>query len=388
MNKPNDNPKTPRRLRPFVARVYRNGTIIFGLSSLIVAGFVVFLAFSTTTIAVQLTPRSIAETTSVTIRPNAAATDELLPGTIGTATVEETVNLNVPTAGQVVDDFARGTVTFVNATASTQPLAATTRLRASSNGLIYRTTKRVDVTPGSQITAEVVADEAGTKGNIGPDRFEIVALWPGLKDKIYATSGQAMTGGTRSDARISAGLISQAEDQLKEKVVAAAKSNAPSSPADETAVGKPFIVEQSTRRDAEPGEQKSELTVKGSAKVAFIFVQTEPLEQLTTKILNNALRPGEELVSSSPTLTWNILEANATDSSARVELHIQQDVRLKSNAEQLAPAKFTKKTKKEILSQLLGTPGVSRADLQLSPFWATRTSSSPSQIKVVVTTAQ
>ncbi|PIW36416.1 MAG: hypothetical protein COW24_05500, partial [Candidatus Kerfeldbacteria bacterium CG15_BIG_FIL_POST_REV_8_21_14_020_45_12] len=123
----------------------------------------------------------------------------------------------------VTSGKAVGTVNLVNNYTSDQPLVETTRL-LSSEGVLFRTTETVTVPAGGSVTVGVEADESGAVGDIGPSKFEVVALWDGLKDDIYGTSSQSMSGGVKQVAVVSNENIQAAKLALREELREKAKA--------------------------------------------------------------------------------------------------------------------------------------------------------------------
>ncbi len=158
-----------------------------------VIGGIAYAAWSKTVITVTPRRLPVSATFTVIVAPTGQETTGL-SGTVATEERSATVTVQPKQSGATVPAYAAGRVTFRNLTAKDQPLATGTRLR-SATGVIVRTTARVDVPAGGTVGADVIADPLGADGNLPPGRFIIVALWPGLQDKIYADSAAAFTGG-------------------------------------------------------------------------------------------------------------------------------------------------------------------------------------------------
>ncbi|NTW27155.1 MAG: hypothetical protein HGA36_02425 [Candidatus Moranbacteria bacterium] len=142
----------------------------------------------------------------------------------------ETISLSYDVKGlsAVAGKKAHGSVVIYNEyDSSVQTLIATTRLE-SADGKIFRLVKNVavpgmtkvggEIKPGV-ITAEVIADQAGTECNIEAADFTI----PGFKDgpkyaKFYAKSSQAMVGGSLEGSEQTGGKVTQRDlDSAKQK---------------------------------------------------------------------------------------------------------------------------------------------------------------------------
>ncbi|MDD5396896.1 MAG: hypothetical protein PHW24_02440 [Candidatus Moranbacteria bacterium] len=143
---------------------------------------------------------------------------------------EESITLPYEISGSssVGGKKAHGTVVIYNEFDNNpQTLIATTRLE-SEDGKIFRLQKNIvvpgrstvagEVKPGA-VSAEVIADQAGSDFNIGPVKFNI----PGFKDspkydKFYAKSTEQMVGGSSDGTSSAGGVASQKDiDNAKQK---------------------------------------------------------------------------------------------------------------------------------------------------------------------------
>lgn len=369
---------------PRISRLYRSGTFIFLGISLLVGAAIAAIAFSRTTILVTLAPRDITETATVTVSEQPREGGDDLPGKLLFSTGEGEAVSAVPASGATVDDYAHGNVTINNTWTKTQPLAATTRLRPASNGLIFRTTKRVDVPAGGSVVTEIAADEKGAKGNVPPGRFEIVALWQGLKDKIWGESTEPMSGGRRSQAAVTQALIDDAKKNLERELLNKVQTAVPTPPDGMSIVGEPTIAATTLTPSANPGDAVQAFTVKGSVRAVQVAVEDNAVSKKITGMLETAHAKDEEVSATSVRTTWNVIEFNERERTARFDLNASASARLKQDSKHLKPEQFSRKTRSEILQTLLGIPGVKSADVRMSPFWATRAPSLPSQIKIIV----
>lgn len=388
------------RQRPRVSQLERNGTLLFLAVAFIVAGLVAWIAFSRTVITVELGSHLIHQTTTVTVRHqpeptppgeerNATTVEDGRPlsgeigGLIEFATVRASQEVEVQGDGQRVDDYARGTITIINRWTKAQPLAATTRLKAESNGMIYRTTRRVDVPAGGQIDVEAVADEIGERGNVAPTKFTIVALWPGLQSDIFGQNELTFTGGTRSEQAVTQVAIDEAMNALRATLATDAKMDEGinvEAVGDFSSNANPIVVAESFTASAKPGERVSRFTVDGESTLARIFLPVSIRDQADAS-LNALLPPGEHFLGET-SIAQRVLSVDAQQRRALVELTIERPAALFRQSPALDPAAYTRKTKAEVLSVLRGTPGIRSAEMTIAPFWASRTPGRSSQITV------
>lgn len=375
---------TNHKPQPRVSRLYRNGTIVFLGIAVVIAGAIAFVSFSTTSITVTLASHDVTATPTIAIAKESDVDTGTIAGTILTVTKEGGTTNDAPKSGATVDDYAHGTVTFTNTWTKTQPLAAGTRLKASSNGLIYRTTARVDVAVGGRVTAEVVCDTAGAIGEVGPDRFEIVALWPGLKEKIYAESTTAFTGGTRSSAQLSQATIDDAKAALTEQLTNEASAAKPAAPDGMTLIDAPFTLTSTITSSATAGDQVDTFSVHGTVTVAFVAVNRDGLNAALAAALTSTLSVDEQFLDDAPEAVWELIDLSEKNGTAHLKATLRAHATLKTDSEKLLPERFVGLASDEIRSKLLGAPGVSAVSVAIAPFWASRAPANASQISVTV----
>jgi len=368
--------------RPSISRFYRNGTFIFLAVSLMVGGAIAALAFSKTTIRVTLGSRTVTAETSLTaaVQP----TDQDIAAEITTAEAEKTRTFTVPSDGPVVDDYARGLVTITNAWTQVQPLAAGTRLQSAANGLIYRTTRRVDVPAGGRIDVEVVCDLKGEAGNIGPDRFTIVALWKGLQDQIYGQSAAAMTGGTRQSGTLTQAAIDEAKTGFLNELLAEARQSLSNPTNAKTRIGEPVVLASSATPDPGPGTETTTFVLRGSVEIAAVAVDRADLASQTGADLNAKLAQDEEIALETVRQSVTVRSVDIQAGTAVLIITTTAEARLAATSEIFAPERFAGQTANDIRSMLRGTPGVAGVDVRISPFWSGRAPRSPASIRLDV----
>ncbi|MFH0829018.1 MAG: hypothetical protein V1907_02470 [Candidatus Kerfeldbacteria bacterium] len=372
-----------RTAKPHVSRLYRIGTFAFLAVALAAAGAIVFVAFTSTTITITRGTHELSSASIITASEHPKTDSEELPGALLAATIDGSRTQDVPQTGTMVDDYAHGTVTIKNSWTKPQPLAAKTRLRASSNGIIYRTTSRVDVPTGGSVAVDVIADTAGEKGNIGADRFEIVALWPGLKDTIYGTSTEPMTGGVRASSQLSQATIDEAKRALEEELLNRSSETQLAGPGTHTFLPKPFLLTSNITTAAKAGDTVPSVTVKGSIRVIFIGIDSVALQKKTAALVASMLSDDERSRDAEPELSYRLLDVSEKNGTAQIEVTCTVTAELSTASERFSPSRFTRKTSDEIRNVLLGTNGVTDVDVLISPFWSMRSASAPSRIKIV-----
>lgn len=360
-----------------VQNIYRPISIIFGLLVILLIGSVIYAGWSSSIITV--TPKLTTVTASFPVTVGSSSIDETaLSGTVATEKKSATVTVNPKGTGTPVLAHATGQVTIKNTTAKDQPLTGGTRLKSTSD-IIVRTTARVDVPAGGSVVANVVADPLGETGNLPPDKFIIVALWPGLQDKIYGESTAALTGG------LAAGGTTLSLDELT-----AASNQAEENIRGEVGVSRPglFISLDPTSvvTDPKPEVVSTSYAVTVTVNVTTVTYTDADLAAMVRQELIKALPANQELVSvETPSLS-----IDDRPSTSSIILHIESagSTAITSNSPLLQPSAFTDLSVVEIQKKL-GDPTIfTFVKIKLSPWWRTTAPDQAARITVVVNPAQ
>lgn len=348
-------------------------------ATLLVGGVVAASVLSAPTIHVTVEGR-IAETTIpiTVVDPKAAAPDDV-PGFIRETTVE--VGGMAPATGiATVANVARGTVRIESHWSEVQPLAATTRL-LSEGGVLFRTTRRVDVPPGGVAEVEVTADQPGESGNIGPGRFTIVALWPGLQEKIFGTSTVGTAGGGGTAAAVAEPDLAKAEGAARAKALDSAAAELAKDAPSGTAFDRNSLSIASVRTlsRSEAGAVAPEASVRLRATVRALITNPDRLQAAITAAVRREF-PGESPTTTS--LTPNLGDAPLPGGPFPVTVALS----LTPDRGALSAERVAGKTRDTAVSQLGRTPGVTAVRITGLPFWSKRLPPA-SRIRIVLTNA-
>jgi hypothetical protein len=317
-----------------------------------------------------LTINSIQNVQDIEIRgsANIQAVDyesEIIPLKLISETAE--ISRSIISSGDksVSSKKARGTITIYNEFGPAgQPLVATTRFE-SEDGKIFRLEKGITV-PGTTsvggetkpgaIEAEVIADGAGEKYNIGPEKFTI----PGFKDskndkyaKIYAKSTKLMTGGGSAGQGEQNKIILQedinkAKNDILPELEASIKSKIKSSAGEGMVILDDAInTEEATfSLSNSAGEMADKFDIRAQIKgSALVFSETD-LKNLAGKVMARSGNGKISINAASIKLTYGkadvdfkageILIKASGDSSSAVDIDLaklKKDILGKSNSE-------------------------------------------------------
>ncbi|MEK7538088.1 MAG: baseplate J/gp47 family protein [Patescibacteria group bacterium] len=362
-----------------VQRVYRPLSIVFVALVLLIAAGAAYAGWSSTVISITPLLKPVTATFPVAVGPTISAADSnQLVGTVNTAERSAAVTVQPPPAGPSVPAHATGAMTFRNITAKSQPLAVGTRLRAE-NGVIVRTTARVDVPANGSIDAPVVADPLGNEGNLPAGRFVIVALWPGLQDKIYGQTAQPLSGGMASGgSMLSLDELTAASNQAEQQIRDVVGGSQPGI----FVTLKPVAVVS----DPKPAVPSASYTVTVTAAVTTVTYPADRLNDLLRQELRRTLSDGQDVASLTPPS----LTVQDRPSSDRVVLEVAGRglATLSTTNPLLTAAAYTGLSAADIKSKLLGSSLVKSATVKLAPWWRTTAPDQPERISISVAPAQ
>lgn len=355
-------PQVQRQFSPLLAWFI---VVVLGL-----AGLIFYIAFSKTVISVSFVADA-AIGSEFTFEYTA---DELDAQTV-TATVERT--LQYTDFPNVVETpaTATGTVTIINNYSAEQPLVETTRL-LSKDGVLFRTAETVTVPAGGSVQVSVYADEAGASGNIGPSRFEIVALWEGLKDKIYGDSTAAMTGGVVKQVTVDETLLQLAEqaadEDLRQAAFTSIQQQVQTTASGLTAQAIALAV-PTDQRIITPGlgEITTTITVENSGTAYALAFDIEKLVNVLERDTRQTISP------DGLTYRFSVREDNTVVVSGSAVLPAND-----TSLDFIDRAVLTNRSIAEIESLLKAYPQVDSVSVDLAPFWATETPTLERQIKL------
>jgi hypothetical protein len=363
--------------------VYKKIIIGFSILTVLLVGLIAYFSFSKTIITITLAPKEISTTMTAAVKQNLTAEEKLqlssLPGYLVSTTVSGTKTFtNTNTGGQPVEAQATGKVTIYNNWTTDQPLAATTRL-LTPNGLLFRLKNRVDVPAGQAVAnVEVYADQPGAAGNIGPTKFTIPGLWPGLQEKIYAESKESMSGGIRQADIITQTQLNEAKRTLIDELVK--KAAADLEQTDEVKKNNTTISTQSVatvilseESSAKNGDEASSFDISLKIKaMAVIFDETQLQAKVLTQ-LRQEINADEQLVAGGQsTFTYHVQEHDLDNQTASLEAtYTAQAVPRLSNPI-FNRDKITGKDAQTIKEYFSNFDEVKSVAIKFSPFWVTK----------------
>lgn len=384
----------PRRKRQTgqISSNYARATIIFVVGALIIACGALYLSFGRTTITITPRIKPVTVNFPVTVRTapdpdQTALPDGALIGQIFSESKTETGSFTALGSSTLTPGQATGTITIYNTWSRVQPLAATTRL-ISDSGVLFRLKSRVDVPPGGSVSAEVYADVAGATGNIGPSRFTLPGLWPGLREQIYGESTSAMTGGVVETKTVTADDLNKAERQLSDQALDAARTDFQASLT--SATNTATLIEDSltatvlsTDFSAVAGDQVENFTGTATVRIDAVALAPNDVQTLTkTRLVERLPEHTAAIDQLYDDTTFHVDSINLEAKTA--ELTVSGTVKTTVTADHPMFDRSTLKNRdrKSLEAYLKMFEEVESVDIHFSPFWLTRTPSLEDHIDV------
>jgi len=370
----------PTKLRKSrIEKYYQNIVIIFIVLTVIIVALIVYFSFSKTVISITPKVNTFDTDFNLSIVPEDSQEDftyETVIGEIVTTDVELSKSFDYTTELEEVPAKATGTVTIYNNYSKSQPLVENTRL-LSDSGVLFRTAETVTVAAGSNTTIGVIADLEGNSGNLAPTNFTIVALWEGLKDKIYATSTEAMTGGTKMAKVVSADNIIKAKDEIISDILDQAVVDLKTIVTDES---KTLIKEAldytilSSDSTAEENAEVDNFTLTYKLKVIAPVTEISDINTFALNKLKESLPTNFELIESDDfSLTYEIKNIDLEANTAVLKINTEGEMTVKISSPIFERDNLTNKDKHQIkvyFSQF--DDEIEKIEVNFNPFWVVR----------------
>ncbi len=289
---------------------------------------------------------------------------------------------------------ASGRMTIYNGySSSKQILVAATRFE-SPDGNIFRLTQTVTV-PGakiedgkiipSSIEVSVVADKAGTDGNVGP-----VAQWtiPGLKggprfNSFYGESKGAMSGGFVGEQsypadddikKSKATLAATLEDGIKAALLAKI-------PQDFKTVegGAQFaLIKQTVNTDV---DSQGLFTIYGDAEISVVaFRESDVLSVAQVKMLDG---DNENFLEKTHSLVYGIAKPDFGSGKMTLPVDFKAEL-VRQVAVADIRAKALSKSERDLKALLLAQTGLQSAQVSFWPFWVRSVPSRSDKVNITV----
>ncbi len=347
---------------------YRRIVISFIIATLAVIALILYYTLPRATITLEAkSEKQVLETTI-------SASTESSQGDIASIIIsaEETKTKTYRAHGTgAKEEYASGTVDLINTNSTAQTLIAKTRLLSQDN-ILFRTTKQVTIPANGKISVEVVADQPGATGEIGPTKFTIPGLNAVLRAKIYGESTQSMVRKEKAGSQILASDIDDARrqltDELTQKILAGLREKLPADKKELNVVYKTDVSNQQS--SAAAGTQGSEFTYTLTGKVVAIFYDASTLRQTVLNKLNQEPDKDKEIINlDEQSAALTITEVAADNTKATLQVKYLAEIAWQNLAQTINREELYGMTTDEVQKYFSTYPGVASAEIKLWPFW-------------------
>lgn len=369
--------------------------VVLGL--VLAFGFVYGLSFLFRGAIVTITPKHISGGVDLSLVAKQDDSNgiqyELM--TLSDALTKEVTSNN----SQTVSMKASGSVVLYNFQTTSQSLVATTRF-ADPSGQVFRLPNGVTIpkktvvggkeTPG-QITVTLVADVAGTKGNIPLSDFTIVAFKGTAKEKlVYGRGKTPFSGGTSGPVYVlddatykqtQQELVDTLNQKLKEEVLKQV-------PEGYVLLSDSLVFIPDTNANSNTPSQTTTVTVTYGGTQRGILIKKESLDM----VLLDAIARGESISLDQVSLrkTEDLVYQISSDVKGdivpeTISFSVKGDVSAVWNIDQEAIRSLLVGSKRVVFNGRMQTvPAVADAELVIRPFWRNSIPDDISKIKISI----
>jgi len=273
---------------------------------------------------------------------------------------EETV---LPSQAKTIETKASGEIIIINNYNQNQTLVATTRL-LSPEGLLFRTTYNVVAPSGGRVKVKVVADQLGKQYEIGPTKFTIPGLWPGLQDKIYGQSDQPMSRTIKKVGIFTQEEIEQYKKEIKEEIAKETLENRKI---------KPEIIKIETLEElinAESGEEKENLKIKLKMKIITVAFNENDLEDIIKTNFKKIIPQEKELLSiNKEKLIYSLVNYNLEEKTGKMKVSVEGNFVPNLQNLNFPKDKLVGLSESEVKEYFSNFPTIENVEVKLNPFW-------------------
>ena len=367
-----------------------------GLAAFLVVGYLVLMyLFTAAKVTLYATGTKVEVDATFAVDPALKTTDQaksVLAGQIVTIS-KDLSGPFTPTGKKDVGTKAGGTVTVSNCTTNPQPLVAGTRFVAPDNKL-FRSSTDSTVPPATypvglcvpgKIDITVTADVNGDSYNEAPANYSM----PALSIPVITAHGAQMSGGTTKTITIvaqsdvdteKAALLDKDKDNSTRDLQGRVPSGFVALPSSQTAAADSVTPTPAVGAEGETATLALKVTytvlaVKQSEYESMLHSQEQKQVGDKNQIYDDGLAAAQVTVTDK-------------DSTGRQNFHLTTEAfgGTKLDKTQIA-AKLKGQRYGDATTTAAGLPGVTRADISISPGWVSQMPSRPDKISITIQVA-
>jgi len=314
----------------------------------------------------------------------AAAAKSAITGIVKQIEIEQTKTKQA-SGSEILGEEVTGKVMLINNYNKNQPLVATTRLLSPDNKL-FRIKNTVNVPANGQIEVEVYADEPSQDMAIGPTSFTIPGPWAGLQDKIYAENKEAMKFAQKVKKYIKQSDIDEAVTELKDSLLAKAKSEIGQTYKDYDQVIYDIDNNSITQQvGGKVGEEKEEFSLTMKTKVTVVAFKDDKVLELARAKLASTLPDDKELIEfTKDNISYSVNKHNLEQNKASVKTSFAGKMIIKEDASIIEKDKLLGLTKEQLADYLSSFSEIAGFDIKFSPAFIKKVPNLEKRIRIEV----
>ncbi len=366
---------SPSLQRPLTRslRMYQRIALAFVGLTFLMLFVVLYLSVSRANITVFAKPTSVSTTATLEVVTQPLS-DGQIAGFVAKKTLTRERYFSLPQEGaRAIEGKSTGTVVVKNTTNSPQPLVATTRFLAQ-NGVLFRLKDNVTVPAQGEISVIVVADVAGSSGDIAATTFTIPGLATSLQSLIYGVSQEAFHGGVQYVRTLSEQDVHDATLALREEILAAGKQELQQGVSAELVnQGTYDIHEVSSTTDVALGSEAGGFTLSMTADVTGVFYDTNLVGSYAKSLLQKRIPEGFLLERlSDQGVQTSIASVDTQKGEAELSVYLEGEALISEDAPTLAKERFIGRAPHEVFTLLRSSDAVADVAITFTPFWLQR----------------
>lgn len=358
-------------------------TVFLIVAVILTLGIVLYSSMKTSVTVVRETfPVKATLVADIAQKPGA----EEIKGWFSLETISESTTTTDLSGDSTVKGKAKGTIKVVNNSKKDQPLQATTRF-ITADGILFRSTERVDAPAGGSATVPVEADQPGPVGDIKDGtRFSIPGLWKGLQESIFGQAQGDFSGGEKNSRVVTADDIASAKTATEKKLETKAQDLP--LPKDATDDAKKIVIQTemlSEQSSISAGTVSDSFTFTVRARYMVLALDKDSLYQKMYDALKTTMTSDEELLTLNVAdIKPEIVRYSTKDNTSQVRLSVSGNAQLGSHSATLQASAFVNKTKDDLSDIVEQQIGIKSISASFAPFWLHATPGTATQIRVII----
>ncbi len=366
--------------------VYRKIAYSFIILTIMLLAAIFYFSFVKVTITVLPKQESLNSNLIVDIidKDKGTAAGGAVAGEVKQAEIEQS-KIYAASGIETVGEEVAGKITVINDYNRSQQLVATTRFLSPDNKL-FRLKNTITVPAGGRVEADVYADEISPEMAIGPSHFTIPGLWAGLQDKIYGESKEPMKYSQQVKKYIQQADIETAVKDLRESLLAKAKTEIGESYKDYSRVIYD-IDDNSISREVggKAGEEKDEFSIVMKTKVIVVAFNEDDIFKLAEQKLNSILSDDKKLLRfEKDNISYGLNNYNINQGLASLNASFSGEITAREGANIVERDKILGLSRQQLDSYLKNMPEIADYEIKFYPSFINKVPNLADRIEIEI----